>query len=157
VDIHLEVKSAHIQSLGNNPYGSIKDGAFIVLKAAFWIPTKIELDIDHSWEEYEEENIQLVIRFERTEKPIYLEPDIALNPMSESQRKAMCDAKRMRLLVLGKDKHRQDDPYCQIYGLFLRECEGMKEVYERVGLKSYPVSLDVGGGMPANVSTFKVI
>lgn len=155
-DHNLAILSAYVQLLSNNPYGSIAEGAFIELKAAFLIPLKAELAIER-WEEFGLEEIRLVLELEGMGNPIYLEPDIAINPMSDIQRQVLCKADKMRFILLGTEKYKQDHPNCHTYGMLLRECEGIEILYERVSLVDFPLSFAVRGSMHTGVSIFKII
>jgi hypothetical protein len=147
-DKTLAVVAANVRSLGENPYGAVRKGGVIVLKATYFIPCQVEIETELSYVGGVESI--LLLKFNGDQKDIRVEPDIAFASLPVGKSQAPYDAEELRWIVLGKNKHRQ-------HGLLLKlrkVRKGKKEVYERVGLPSCSLMFNFEGGKDA---MFKIL
>jgi len=131
-DKNLSVVSARIQRDGQNPYGAVKEGGEIVLKGAFLIPWKAEVETEPVYPDGTK--TILILHFEGAQKGIRVQPDVAITSPPLDTLEQLFDARELRWLVFGEAYKRQ-------YGLLLRLRNDQEEVYERLGMPSAPLFL----------------
>jgi hypothetical protein len=144
-DKGLAVVGTSVRSLGKNPYGAVREGGFIILKATYFIPCKVEAKAELSF--VGRVDSILILKFDGGQKDIRVEPDIAFASLPVEQSRPRYNAEELRWIVLGKNNTHQ-------YGLLLKLQGGNTEAYERVGLPSCSLMFDFKGGKDA---LFKIL